>query len=104
MRKKRYEMLLPLRYNDGRPVEDEKIYQTHEELISRFDAVSVQPGFVHGTWVHEGIRYEDEFRRIVVDVDDLPEHEAFFVSFKSILRERFQQIEVYIVSHPVDIL
>lgn len=54
MQKRRYEMRLPLKYNDGRPVEDEKIYRTREELISRFDAVEIQPGVVQGTWVHVG--------------------------------------------------
>lgn len=34
MRKRRYEMLLPLRYNDGNSIEDEKIYQTRESLDS----------------------------------------------------------------------
>ena len=46
MRKRRYEMLLPLKYNDGRPVEYDKIYQTREELIARFDSVSYLPGTV----------------------------------------------------------
>ena len=51
MQKRRYEMLLPLRYNDGRPIEEEKIYQTREELIARFDALAFQPGVVQGTWI-----------------------------------------------------
>ncbi len=60
MRKRRYEMLLPLKYNDGQPIEDEKIYQTREELINRFDAISFLPGLVQGIWVYGGTRYEDE--------------------------------------------
>jgi hypothetical protein len=97
-------MLLPLRYNDGRPIEEEKIYQTREDLIARFDAVSFQPGSVQGTWIQEGVRYEDEFRRVIVDVEDTPENHQFFLNLKPVLCERFQQIEIYIVSSPVDIL
>jgi len=104
MRKRRYEMLLPLRYNDGRPIEDEKIYQTREELIARFDAISFMPGSVHGVWVHEGIRYEDELLRVMIDVEDLPENLEFLVNLKATLCERFQQVEIYIASYPVEIL
>jgi hypothetical protein len=104
MQKRRYEMRLPLKYNDGRPVEDEKVYQTREELISRFDAVEMLPGLAQGTWVHEGTRYDDDLRRVIVDVDDTPENRQFFLDFKGVLRERFEQVEVYIVSYPVEIL
>lgn len=104
MQKRRYEMLLPLRYNDGRSIEDEKFYQTREELVAQFDAVAIQPGVVQGTWIHDGIRYEDDLRRIVVDVDDTPESREFFRNYKPVLRERFQQIEIYIASFPVDIV
>jgi hypothetical protein len=102
MQRKRYEMLLPLKYNDGRPMEDEKILDTREELVSRFDAISVSPGSVQGIWIHEGVRYEDDTRRITIDVDDLPENREFFVKFKALLCERFEQVEIYIVSHALD--
>lgn len=104
MLRRRYEMLLPLKYNDGRPIEDEKVYQTREELIGRFDAVSFQPGIIQGTWVHEGVRYEDDLRRVVVDVEDSPETRQFFADYKPILCARFEQLEIYIASYPVDIV
>ena len=97
-------MLLPLKYNDGRPMEEEKIYDTREELISRFDAVSFQPGVVQGSWVHEGIRYEDDLRRIVVDVEDTPENHEFFVQYKPVLCQRFEQIEIYVYSYLIDVV
>jgi hypothetical protein len=104
MRKRRYEMLLPLKYNDGRPIEDVKIYQTREELIARFDAISFLPGSVQGIWVHQGTRYEDDLLRVMVDVEDMHENHEFFVGFKAILCERFEQVEIYIASYPVEIL
>jgi hypothetical protein len=97
-------MLLPLKYNDGRPVENEKIYQTREELIARFDAISFLPGSVQGIWVHEGVRYEDDLLRVVVDVEDIPENHEYFVNCKAALCEGFQQVTIYISSYPVDIL
>ncbi len=63
MRKKRYEMLLPLKFNDGSTVDPELFEQTREELIAQFGAIAVQPGVVQGVWIHQGIRYEDELLR-----------------------------------------
>jgi DNA repair protein RecO (recombination protein O) len=104
MRKRRYEILLPLRYNDGRRVGDDRFFETREELTARFGAIEFQPNFVHGIWVHEGVRYEDELMRFVVDVDDTAENQQFFIDFKSKLISRFEQVEIYIVSYPIDIL
>jgi hypothetical protein len=39
MRKRRCEILLPIRFNDGRPVSGELLEQTREELMARFGAV-----------------------------------------------------------------
>jgi hypothetical protein len=75
-----------------------------EEVISQFGALSLYPQPIRGLWVHEGARYEDELIRIIVDVDDIPENQHFFLRLKSILLERFEQIAVYIISYPVDIL
>jgi hypothetical protein len=57
-----------------------------------------------GIWIHQGSRYEDELVRVVVDVEDSPENREFFVKFKRVLLERFEQLEMYIASHPIDVL
>jgi hypothetical protein len=97
-------MLLPLRFNDGRPAPDELFEQTREELVAQFGGINLQPNALRGIWVQEGVRYEDELLRFVVDVEDTPENEQFFVAFKRTLLERFEQVEIYIASYAVDIL
>jgi hypothetical protein len=104
MRKGRYETLLPLRYNDGRPVNEELFEQTRQELVAQFGAICFQPSVPRGIWVHEGTRYEDDLLRFVVDVEDTPENQQFFAQHKATLLQRFEQVEIYIVSYPVDIL
>jgi hypothetical protein len=104
MRKRRYETLLPLKYNDGRTIDEDLFEQTREELVARFGGLCVQPSVVRGIWIHEGTRYEDELLRYVIDVDDTAENEQFFVGFKATLLERFEQIEIYVASYLVDIL
>ncbi|MBI1832357.1 MAG: hypothetical protein HYR84_13015 [Planctomycetes bacterium] len=95
---------MPIRFNDGRPVSGELLEQTREELMAHFRAVQIQPHTVLGLWVYEGARFEDELRRFTVDVEDTAENQQFFVTFKQELLERFEQIEIYVVSYPVDIL
>ena len=102
MLRRRYEILLPLRFNDNSPVPDALLNQTREEIVSRFDGVSILPGTVTGIWVHEGMRYEDTLVRLTVDVEDTAANRQFFVEWKPVLLQRFQQIEIYITSVLVD--
>jgi len=79
---RRYEIILPTRYNDGACVEAEKYYQTGEELVARFGAVSFLPETLRGIWLHEGSRYEEDNLRLFVDVEDTPENAAFLPGSK----------------------
>ena len=95
---------MPRTHNDGRPVNQEEFYRTRDDLVAQFGAVSLSPHSVLGTWTHEGQRYEDESMKLVVDVEDLAENRQFFFDLKLVLRERFEQIEIYIVSYPLDVI
>lgn len=50
------------------------------------------------------MRFEEEMRRIIVDVEESSDHLAFFSQFKNVLLSRFEQLEIYIASYPVDVL
>src|SRR2546428_26037 len=102
MRKRRYEILLPLTPNDGRPVSAEKFRQTRNEFIVRVGGISTLPGTIRGTWMHGGARYEDESIRLMVDVPSSKHQRQLFVDYKRTLMERFEQIEIYIVSYAID--
>ncbi len=104
MLKKRFEILLPLQYNDCNPVPDAELRQTREELLSRFEAIPVQPGTVAGIWIHEKMRFEDSLVKITVDVDDTPDNRQFFLDLKHVLRQRFRQIEIYIISTQIEVI
>jgi hypothetical protein len=93
---------LPLKFNDGSPVPPELIKLTIADVLGRFDGMTMGPQQVVGIWRQEGQQYEDELLRFVIDVDDTEENQLFFVNLKATLLERFQQIEIYMVSHPID--
>lgn len=82
----------------------DKFQQTQDELVARFLAISVSPLAILGVWVHEGTTYEDELRRFTIDVEDTPDNQAFMANYKRTLLERFEQIEIYMVSFPVEII
>jgi hypothetical protein len=101
---RRYEILLPLRFNDGSPVPDELVGQTILELRHQFHAISSETQVIRGHWQYQGEEYRDELVRLFVDVPDTPENHTFFVGYKETLKARFQQLDVWITTHPVEVI
>jgi hypothetical protein len=102
--RRRYEVLLPLQFNDSRDVPASLLWKTVEELEARFRAVSWESQIVRGLWQHEGIVFRDNNTRLVMDVEDSPENRAFFIALKETLKERFQQVDIWITSHAIEVL
>jgi hypothetical protein len=100
---RRYEIILPKRYNDGAAVEREKFLATNGDLALQFGAVSFLPEALQGVWIHEGQRFEEDNVRLFVDVEDTVESAEFFQHFKTTLKERFRQIDIWIVSYEIRI-
>jgi hypothetical protein len=101
---RRFEILLPLRFNDGQPVPDGLIADTLLEFRSQFGAVSSETQTIRGIWEHQGQSYRDDLVRIFVDVPDVPESRQFFVDFKERLKTRFQQIDIWMTTYPIEVL
>ncbi|MBC8235682.1 hypothetical protein H8E77_39550 [bacterium] len=64
----------------------------------------MEPQGFRGIWIDEGVEYEDELIRFVLDVEDTPETEEFFRDFKEVLKERFKQLDIWMTIHPIRIL
>ena len=101
---RRYEILVPLLFNDGTPVPETVLAETFAELRAQFGAASWETQVVRGIWEQAGAVYQDNLTRFFVDVPDVPEHREFFKEFKPRLKQRFQQLDVWITSHPVDVI
>ena len=101
---RRYEVLLPLRFNDGSPVPDDLIIDTLIELEQRFGAASCETAPIRGQWTHQGQQFRDDLIRVFVDIPDLPEHRQFFIDLKNRLKQSFQQLDIWITTHPLEIL
>ena len=101
---RRYEILLPLRFNNGQPVPSELVADTVLKLREHFGAVSWENQPIQGQWQHEGIVYRDDLARVFVDVADTPENRQFFRQFKEQVKTDFQQLDIWITSYPIDVL
>ncbi len=106
MAKRRYEILLPAEFNDGRLVADACpvcIPDSLAEVIDTFGAFTFRPDAALGSWTAGGDRYDDRLFSLIVDVDDTVEHRAWIAHLKSHLLQRFEQLEIYVASYPIEI-
>ena len=101
---RRFEVLLPLRLNDGTPVPDDAVADTLVELEERFGAVSCETQTIRGHWRSEGQPFRDDLIRVFVDVPDEPESRQFFVDFKERLKARFDQIDIWMTTYLIEVL
>jgi hypothetical protein len=101
---RRYEVLLPLRFNDGTPVPDSLVAETLLELEQQFGAVSFESQMIRGQWTFQAESYRDDLIRVFVDVPDSPATREFFVALKERLKARFRQIDIWLTTHPLEIL
>ena len=74
------------------------------ELREQFGAASCETQTIRGQWQHQGEVYHDELVRVFVDVEDTAENRRFFLEFKERLKARFQQIDLWLTSYPIDLL
>ena len=100
---RRYEVILPTRYNDGTAVESSYFLTTARELAGQFGGASVLPEAMRGIWLHQGQWYEEHNVRLFAEVEDTPENAEFFLGWKATLKQRFRQIDIWIVSYEVRI-
>lgn len=103
----RYEVLLPLEFNDGKSIPRELLQETADEVRQRFGAVSLENITIEGAWTDDnGDVSVDEMCRFFVDVDQnhepSPEVGIWFRAHKEIWKKRFQQEEIWIVHYYVE--
>jgi hypothetical protein len=100
----RFEILLPLFYNDGRQIEPEKFRQTDDDLVQRFGATSTDTVVVRGRWLYQSTIYQDQLLRVRLDVEDSPTQWQAMRQYKEILKSRFEQIDIWVTAHRIDVL
>ena len=100
---RRFEVLLPLQFNDGREVPSEWLAEAVLEVVDRFGAASYETQRVEGHWRQAGVVYRDNLVRLVVDVPDTEENRGWLREYKVRWKAKLEQLELWMVSYPIDI-
>lgn len=100
---RRFEVLLPLQFNDGRDVPPDSLAAAVLEIVDFFGAASYETQKVEGQWRSGGVLYRDTLVKIVVDVPDTQENRQWMKSFKDRWKIRLEQLDLWLVSHSIEI-
>ncbi|MDT4954186.1 MAG: hypothetical protein QOJ02_2324 [Acidobacteriota bacterium] len=100
---RRFEVLLPLQFNDGRDVPGEWLAEAVLEIVDYFGAASYETQKVEGHWRHGGVLYRDDLVRIIVDMPDSTKNRRWMKDFKDRWRERLEQVELWMVSYRIEL-
>jgi hypothetical protein len=100
---RRYEVLLPLQFNDGRSVPSEWLADAVLEVVDYFGAASYETQKVEGHWRHGGVLYRDDLVRIVIDAPDMAKHRQWMRQFKKRWKVRLEQIELWVISYRIEL-
>lgn len=100
---RRFEILLPQQYNDGREIPRRFRGRALKEVIREYGAVSFEPRGIEGHWIHQGIHYTDSLSKIVVDLPETDENRMWMRDFKERWRLELEQIEIWLISFEIEV-
>ena len=100
---RRYEVLLPVRFNDGRDVPDELLGDAVNEIVEQFGAVSFYKEAVEGRWRHDETVFRDSLSLLVVDIQDTAKNRKWMKAYKARWKQRLDQLELWVVSYLIEI-
>lgn len=99
-----YELYLPLHYNDGQPIEGEKLAEVKQQLAAEFGGLTYFPQENEGLWKVGAFTFRDRIVILRIISTDLLKAAAFFAKLKEHIKKEWQQTDVLIVSRDVDAL
>jgi hypothetical protein len=100
---RRFEVLLPLQFNDAREVPAEWLADAVLEVVAQFGVASYETQRVEGHWRHAGSIYRDNLVRLVVDVPDSPVARRWMKAFKERWKKKLEQIDLWMVSYLITV-
>jgi hypothetical protein len=99
-----YDLFIPLRYNDGSPVEAEKLDHLRHQLTEFFGGLTDMRHRSAGRWKVGGVTFHDEIVIYRVLADRRRPARRFLRKLKGELKAELGQQEVLIVERRVEVL
>lgn len=100
---RRFEILLPLQFNDGRDIPPEWLAEAVLEIVEQFGAASYETQKVEGHWRHQGILYRDNLVKIVIDASNEESNREWMRQYKARWKAKLEQLELWLVSYTIDV-
>lgn len=101
---KEYDLYLPLHYNDGQPVEPEKIRSCKQRLTDAFGGLTHFPQENEGLWKVGPTTFRDKVIILRVLATDCEFARKFLGKLRAELESEFRQASILIVEREVAIL
>ena len=102
-RLRRFEILLPLQFNDGSDIPSEWLAEAVLEIAEHFNAASYETQRVEGHWRYQGVDYRDNLVKIIVDASDEEVNRVWMREYKSRWKQKLEQLELWLVSYIIDV-
>ncbi len=100
---RRFEILLPLQFNDGSEIPSDLLAEAVLEVVDKFGAASYETQKVEGHWRFQGVLYRDNLTKIVIDIADSAENHNWMREFKKRWKVKLDQLELWLVSYVIDV-
>ena len=102
----RYEIYIPLNYNDGTLVNSEKMLNTTNELMTKFSGLTTYPFSLKasGLWRENDKICYDEMMVYRLDVETKNDELDYFIEYKKKLKVEYKQIEIYLTRQKIEII
>lgn len=100
---RRFEVLLPLQFNDGRDVPPEWLAEAVLEVVEHFGAASYETQKIEGHWRHGGVVYRDDLAKIVIDVPDTAGSRRWMREYKARWKAKLEQLELWLISYRIEL-
>jgi hypothetical protein len=99
-----FEIYVPLHYNDGSPVEAEKLERLRERLFDYFGGMTDTRQSNTGSWKVGNVVFHDEI--VIYRVLAVKQHPArqFLMNLKQDMERELKQEEVLIVEREIEVL
>jgi len=99
-----YELYVPLHYNDGRPLELDKLTALKRRLVGQFGGLTHFPQENEGLWKVGAYTFRDRIVILRVLAADSEKADAFFAQLKADLKNDWGQNDVLIIARDVSAL
>ena len=96
-----YDLYVPLHYNDGRPIEPERLAGLKRRLVEEFGGLTHFPQENEGLWRVGAYTFRDKIVILRVLAGDSSQADQFFIGLKEDMKREWAQEDVLIVTRTV---